>query len=325
MVLTLWVVVTITFFLSYLIPGDPARLIAGATASPEQVELVRHELGLDQPVAIQYGRYILRLLRGDLGESLQSRRGVSLDIRDYFGATLELSTCALLVTLAAGIPLGVLSAVHRDRAFDHANRLLSLSGVSLPVFWLALLMQLLFSQALDVLPLGGRIAAGSAALPHYTGLYSIDSLIAGDWARFKDVIIHLILPTICIAYPSLATVTRMVRANMLEVLQEDYLRTARAYGLPSRVIYFRHALKNAMLPTITVIGLVYGYTLGGSLLAEMIFFWPGLGRYAAFAIINSDYPAIMGVTLTIAVTYMALNLVIDLAYGLFDPRIRVRG
>jgi peptide/nickel transport system permease protein len=181
MTMTLWAVVTITFFLSYLVPGDPARLIAGATASPEQVELVRKELGLDRSVAYQYVTYLARVFRGDLGMSLQSRRAVVLDVRDYFSATLELSSFALVIALGIGVPLGVLSAVHRDSAFDHASRLFSLSGVSLPVFWLALILQLLFSQVLNILPLGGRVSTGALSFDVRTGVYLVDALAAADW------------------------------------------------------------------------------------------------------------------------------------------------
>jgi len=325
MALVLWVVTTITFFLSYVVPGDPARLIAGATASPEQVERVRHELGLDRPVSYQYVAYLNRLAHADLGQSLQSRRPVIADIRDYFGATFELSTLALLVTLVIGIPLGVLSAIYKDTFIDHVARLFSLSGISFPVFWLALLLQVLFSQVLGVLPLGGRLGTGAAVFKINTGLYLLDSLLSGNMPLFKEALRHLILPATCVAYPTLAMVTRMVRANMLEVLQQDFIRTAHSLGFPPRAVFFRYALKNAMISTITIVGLAYGYLLGGSLLAEMIFSWPGLGRYTAFAIINSDYPAVMGVTITIALSYMALNLLIDILYGIIDPRVRIQG
>lgn len=323
MLVTLWAVTTITFFLSYLVPGDPARLIAGATASHEQVARVRSELGLNRPVPVQYVSYLSRLVRGDLGQSLQTRRPVMFDIREYFAATFELSTVALILTLMVGVPLGVLSAVYRDTPFDHFCRLFSLSGVSLPVFLLAMLLQLVFCRLLGLFPLGGRVTMGAAWFE--TGLYLAESLIRGDLSRLSDVVSHLVLPTLCVAYPSLAMVTRMMRANMLEVLPQDYVRTSRAFGFPQRTVHFHYALKNALIPTVTIVGLAYGYLLGGSLMAEVIFAWPGLGRYAAFAIMNSDYSAVMGFTLAIALSYMTLNLFIDLSYGLIDPRVRYRG
>ncbi len=324
--LVLFVVTTITFSLAYLVPGDPARLVAGDKASQEQVEVVRIRLGLDRPIPVQYAMYLGRLLRGDLGRSLHSNRPVLEDIRDFFSATFELTTLAMGLTVVIGIPLGVLSAVRRGSLVDHASRLFSLAGVSLPVFWLGLLLQLAFGMALG-LPIAGRVSSRvlmDAPLQTVTGMYLIDSLLTRNWAVFRSAATHIVLPMVTLALPSLVLVTRMVRSSLLEVLVQDYIRTARAYGFPERVIMFKYALKNAMLATLTLIGLAYGYLLGGSFLVEAVFAWPGLGRYAASSIILSDYPAIMGVTLLVTLAYGLVNLAVDLCYAWIDPRVKLR-
>lgn len=326
LVLVLFIVTAITFSLAYLVPGDPARLVAGDKASQEQVARVRLELGLDRPVPVQYYLYLGRLLRGDLGRSLHSNRPVLEDVRDFFSATFELTTLAMLLALAIGVPLGVISAVRRGSAVDHASRLFSLSGVSIPVFWLGLLLQLAFGMTLG-LPIGGRVGSRvlmDAPLITRTGLYLVDSLLSGNWPVLASACQHILLPAVTLALPTLVLVTRMARSSLLEVLVQDYVRTHRACGLPERVVVYKYALKNAMLATLTIVGLGYGYMLGGSFLVETVFAWPGLGRYAVSSIINSDYPAIMGVTLLITVAYGLVNLAVDLSYAWIDPRVKLR-
>ena len=319
--LVLWVAVTITFFLAYLVPGDPARLMAGPTAPPDQVAQVRKELGLDDPLPVQYGRYLTRLLRGDLGISVHTRRPVARDLKEFFAATFELTSVAMALAILLGVPLGILSAVNRNTLSDHAGRLLALTGLSIPVFLLAMLLQLTFSVWWPLLPLGGRTATDAPVVP-LTNFYLVDAILGGNWRGLRSAVAHIVLPAVTLAYPSLSVIMRMVRASMLEVLGQDYVRTARAVGLGRRRILYHHALRNALIPTLTILGLAYGYALTGTFLVETVFSWPGLGRYAAFSIINADYPAILGVTIVAAAVYMAVNLMVDLGYVLLDPRVR---
>lgn len=321
MTLVLWVAVTITFFLAYLVPGDPARLMAGAMAPPAQVEAMRKELGLDAPVPVQYVRYLRRVVRGDLGISVHTRRPVRQDLREFFAATFELTTAAMILAVIAGVPLGILSAVRRDTMTDHIGRLVALAGVSVPVFLLGTLLQLAFSVGWPVLPLGGRVATDDPVTP-ITNLYLLDAVLRGNWAGFRSAATHLVLPALTLAYPSLSLITRMVRASMLEVIGQDYVRTARAIGLTKQRVIYRHALPNALIPTMTILALAYGYALTGTFLVENVFAWPGLGRYAAFSIINADYPAILGVTVVSALIYIMINLLVDLGYACLDPRVR---
>ena len=317
----------ITFFLSTVVPGDPVRLALGQFATHEQVEEYRRELGLDQPVYKQYAHYAGRLLQGDLGVSIHTGFPVKSDISKFFAATFELTTISMIVALLIGLPLGVLSAVYRDSLLDHAARIISLSGVSMPVFWLGLLLQLIFAVWLGVAPIGGRVSSQVSAahpLKSITGLFLIDSILTGNWPFLLDFLKHLALPAATLAYSSLVIITRMTRANMLEVLRQDYVRTADVYGLPRHKVIGKYALKNALISTVTIVGLAYGMALSGTFLVETIFSWPGLGRYAASSIINSDYPAVMGTTLLVALIYTVLNLLVDLVYTILDPRISYR-
>ncbi len=318
---------TLTFVLAYMVPGDPARLQAGTFATHEEVAQLRRELGLDKPLYVQYHLYLERLLRGDLGVSIATRRPVVQDIGDYFTATLELTTVSMIVAVVVGIPLGVMSALKKDKIADHVSRLFSLSGVSMPSFWLAMLLQLFLAANLGWFPLADRVDTNVIRyhpLIHITGLYVVDSIITGNWPVLTSTIEHMILPAMVLSYTSLAVITRMVRASMLEVLRQDYIRTATAYGLAQRVVIYKYALKNALIPAVTVAGLSYGYMLGGTFLVESIFSWPGLGRYAASSIINSDYPAILGVSLLVALAYLLVNFIVDILYALLDPRIKYR-
>jgi ABC-type dipeptide/oligopeptide/nickel transport system permease component len=315
----------ITFTISRMIPNDPARMWTGPRASAQQVEQARHELRLDKPVIEQYWYYLLSLMKGDLGVSIHTRRPVMDDIRDYFWATFELTDAAILVAIAVGIPLGVISATRKDRVIDHVTRLFSLSGVSVPIFWLGIILQLFFASWLGFLPTGGRVdpfVLSRTPIRTITGMYLLDSLLNGNWAFFESALAHMILPLIALSYASLATITRMTRSAMLEVLRQDYVRTARSKGLSERVVIYRHALRNALIPTTTVIGLTYAFMLGGDFLVETIFDWPGIGRYAVDSIVNVDFPAVAGVTLLAALIYTIVNLLVDMFYAIIDPRIK---
>ena len=311
----------ITFGLSHIIPGDPARLMAGPRASKSAVAKIREKYGLDDPLPVQYVNYVQGIFRGDLGTSFTTRRPVLDDLKRYLPATLELGLVAFTLSTLIGIPLGVISSVKRDKLRDHVARFVSISGLALPVFWLAIMAQFIFFGRLGWLPDGARIPIGTDPPPQVTGLYTIDSLLAGDWNLFRLSLTHLILPATVLAYGSLAVITRMVRGGMLEVLNQDYIRTARAKGIaPSGVIY-GHALKNAMLPTVTSLGLQIGLLLSGAFLVEIVFSWPGVGRYAVEAIQRLDYNATMATTLIIALIFVLMNLVVDILYLFLDPRI----
>jgi peptide/nickel transport system permease protein len=318
----LWGVTLITFFLSRVVPGDPARLIAGPHANAAALANIRELYGLDQPLHEQYRRYLGDLVRGDLGTSFVTRRPVTEDLRDFFPATLELALLALLVGALLGTMIGVMAAMRRGTAADFGGRLLATAGLSMPAFWLAMLFQLLFFSYLGWLPFGGRLDTGVPAPPRVTGLYTVDSLLAGRLDTFVDALEHLVLPVVTLALAELGLMARIVRTSMLEVLGEDYVRTAESKGLTPRRVLLRHALRNALLPAVTVLGLGVGLLASGVFLVETIFAWPGIGRYAYDAIRASDYNAILGVTLVVAVVYVVVNLVVDLVYLYLDPRIR---
>lgn len=315
-------VTLVTFVISQLVPGDPARLVVGPHARPEQVETIRREYGLDRPAPQQYLMYVTRLVRGDLGRSLRTSRPVLDDIKRHLPATLELAVVAIIAVVVLGLPAGILSAVRQDRALDHSSRLVSLAGVSMPIFWLGLLLQLLFYRHLRWLPSGGRFTQFTD-FPHLkSGLFVLDSVMALDAASLLICLKHLLLPVAALSFHSMAMASRMTRAAMLEVLRQDYVRTARSKGLTERIIVYRHALKNALIPIITVLGLQFGYLLGGAFLVETIFGWPGMGLYAVESIGYLDFPAIMGATLISTMMYVLINLAVDLSYGLVDPRIK---
>ncbi|MEW5721521.1 MAG: ABC transporter permease [Thermodesulfobacteriota bacterium] len=326
--LVLFGVSVITFFVARVIPGSPEAVWIGAKPTQAQLDEARRELGLDKPLVVQYLVYVSRLARGDLGISLRTRRRVSEELATRWAATFELVTVSILVALVVGLPLGVLSATHKDRPVDHLSRATSISGVAMPVFWLGLILQMLLHGEAGLFPLQGRIGSQVLVdhpLRHVTGLYLVDALVTGNWPAFVSASIHLVLPTLTLSFASLAVVTRMSRSSMLEVLREDYIQTAWAYGVSRAAVLYRYALKNALIPTVTVVGLSYGLLLGGSFMVESIFDWPGLGRYAVLSLTTNDFPAIMGVTILFAGTYIALNTAVDLIYYLLDPRIKTPG
>jgi peptide/nickel transport system permease protein len=312
----------LTFAISHVVPGDPARLAAGPDANPAMIETIRVKYGLDQPLGVQFARYLGGLAAGDLGESLRSRNAVRDDLARYFPNTFELVTLALLLAVALGVPLGMLSAAYKDRWIDHGARVVSVSAVALPAFWLGLMLQLLLALYLGWLPLGGRLAL-TATLPEpITRLLLVDALLRGEWRTLGDALRHAVLPVVTLAAPALASIVRVNRAEMLEALQQDYIMTARAQGFSGYRVATRYALRNAMIPTLTMIGLRYGWMLGGTVLVETVFDWPGIGLYAVNAAVSSDFQPIMGVTLLIGLNFMLVNLLVDLAYGWIDPRIR---
>jgi peptide/nickel transport system permease protein len=314
----------LTFILSHVVPGDPARLVAGPHAGPAQLAATRHAFGLDQPVWRQYFTYMGNLLHGDLGTSLHTQHPVRDDLGAFLPATIELTLAAMFLTILIGIPLGVLAAVHQDRWIDTVTRLFSISGVSIPVFWLALMLQFLFYYRLGWVPAGSRLDTGVQPPSHLTGLYTADSLLTGNPSLFVDALRHILLPALVLSYGSLAVVSRMMRASMVDVMRRDYIRTARAKGVRGQTILWRHALRNALLPTVTVAGLQTGYLLSGALLVEAVFSWSGIGLYAVQSVVASDFNAIMGVTLAIAAMFIVINLLVDILYAVVDPRIHYR-
>jgi dipeptide transport system permease protein len=312
----------LAFFLIRLVPGDPIETMAGERGvDPVRHEALRKELGLDQPLLIQYGIYIGRVLQGDLGKSIVTRESVISEFTALFPATIELALCAIFIALAIGLPAGIIAAVKRNSLFDHGVMGLSLTGYSMPIFWWGLLLILLFSVQLGITPVSGRIAVQYYVEP-VTGFLTVDSLLAGDFDAFKSALSHLVLPAIVLGTVPLAVIARMTRSAMLEVLGEDYIRTARAKGMaPLRVVAL-HALRNALVPVITVIGLQVGVLFTGAILTETIFSWPGVGKWLIEAISRRDYPILQGGTLLIGVVVMSVNLLVDLLYGLINPRIR---
>jgi peptide/nickel transport system permease protein len=313
----------ITFALTQLVPVDPAVTALGQNAREDQIQAFRREYGLDLPPQEQYLRYMGRLLRGDLGISIRTRRPVASDLRDFLPATIELSLASMVVTLVLGISLGIISALNRNRLADALARAFALIGGSLPIFFLGLLALALFYSKLRWLPGPGRLDATITPPARVTGLFTVDSLLAGNWPVFQNAVRHLILPAITLGYFSTAVLLRMTRSAMLDALGQDYVRTARAKGLAERLVVIRHALRNAFLPVLTTIGITFGSLLSGAVLTETIFGWPGLGRYATASAVSLDFPAVMGVTLVAAVVYPVVNTLVDIGYRLIDPRVEV--
>lgn len=314
----------ITFVLSQLVPVDPAASALGSNAREEQIQAFRQQYGLDRPPLEQYLGYMQRLLHGDLGLSIRTRRPIIDDLHDFLPATLELSMAAMVVTLLLGISLGMVASVRRNSWVDGLARIFALLGGSLPIFFVGLLALAIFYSKLRWLPGPGRLDATLTPPPRVTGLFLVDSLIIGDMALFRNALAHLILPALTLGYYSTAVVLRMTRSAMLEVLSQDYIRTARAKGLQDRVVLLDHALKNAMIPILTTIGIVFGSLLSGAVLTETVFGWPGLGRYATASAVSLDFPAVMGVTLVSAILYPVINTLVDIGYHMLDPRVEIK-
>ncbi|HMH48954.1 MAG TPA: ABC transporter permease, partial [Candidatus Acidoferrum sp.] len=289
----------LTFAISHVMPGDPARLAAGPDANESMVRTLRAKYGLDRPLGVQFARYLGGVARGDLGQSLRSRNAVLDDLVRYFPNTFELVTSALLLAVAIGVPLGMLSAVYQNTWIDHVTRVVSVSGVALPAFWLGLMLQLLIALQLGWLPLGGRLGLTAAPPAPITHLLFVDALLRGEWRTFADAAAHAVLPVVTLCFPALASILRVNRAEMLETLRQDYIVTARAQGFSGFRVVTRYALRNAMIPTLAMVGLRYGWMLGGTILVETVFDWPGIGLYAVNSAVSSDFQPIMGVTLLI--------------------------
>ncbi|MCW8165021.1 ABC transporter permease [Verminephrobacter aporrectodeae subsp. tuberculatae] len=315
----------ITFTISHVAPGDPARLAAGPNATEAMVQTIRAEYGMDQPVLAQFGNYLGGVLRGDLGRSITTTRPVFQDLLRYFPATLELVCFAILMAIVGGLTLGTVAAATQNRWPDHLIRLLSTSGVAFPMFSLGLLLKYLFAQHMEWLPLGGRLDMLSTPPESITGFHTIDSLLSGDGETFASALRYMLLPALALAFPALASIVRVNRAEMLEVLCQDYIVAARAHGVAAWRVIAKYALRNAMLPTLAMIGLRFGWMLGGTVLVESVFDWPGIGLYAVQATMNSDFQPIMGVTLVLGASFMLTNFVIDVVYGMLDPRVRHPG
>jgi len=323
-VLVLFSVSVITFAIARIVPSDPAALWVGPRPTQEQIAQARHDLGLDRPLYVQYLRYVDDLVHGNLGVSVKTHQPILRDLKTYLPATLELVLFGMVMAITIGIPLGVLSGAKRNSLLDHGSRLVAIAGVSMPTFWLGLLLQLLFFGRLGLLPLGGRVDRSItlySPVQQITGFYLIDTVITANWVALKDTLIHLILPAFTLATYAIGLTIRMTRSTMIEVLEEKYIVAARAAGLPERTILFKLALKNAIVPTLTVLGLSFVYSLTGAILVEVIFSWPGLGTYVTNAILNVDFPVIMAVTLVVTVFYVFINLFLDLLQAALDPRV----
>lgn len=311
-------VLTLTFVITNVIPADPAALLAGEGASNAQVQELRAELGLDQPLPIQLARYLGRLAQGDLGSSLFTARPVVEDLFARLPATIELSAAALLLSILVGIPVGVLSAVHRNSLLDHAVRVVTVSGFAIANFWLAIILQLVFVMALAWLPLSGRLSG--AAPTDITGMFLVDSLLTLDFAAFVDALAHIALPAITLAFPVTATIARFTRAGVLDSLARPSVQYADAMGLPPSVIVWKYVLRGALTSVVTQIGLITGALLGGSVVIEAIFDWPGLGYYTVNSIIMSDYNAVLAATIWIAAIYVIVSMLVDVAHHVIDRR-----
>jgi peptide/nickel transport system permease protein len=317
----------ITFFIARVIPSDPAAAWVGSHPTPDQIAKARVQLGLDLPLWEQYLRFMKDLLHGNFGISVRSHQPILNDIKIYLPATLELVVAALIIAIIIGIPFGVLSGAKKGSWLDHLTRLVAVAGVSLPVFWLGLILQLVFFSRLGILPIGGRVS-NEVALYHpiqvHTGFYLVDSLITGNWYGFRDAFMHILLPAFALAAFDIGLIIRMTRSSMVEVLSEKYILAARAAGISERTVLFILALKNAIIPTITVVGLSFVYSLTGAILVELIFSWPGLGSYVTSAVLSIDFPVIVSVTLVVTVFYVIINLILDLVQAALDPRITLQ-
>ena len=322
MVFVLFGVMTIIFFIAHVLPADPVAAMLGGQAPPELIQKARAKWNLDKPLYDQYTIYVWRLFHGDLGISIATGDPVTQDLIQFFPATFELATAATILSIIFGIPLGIISAVKSNRIEDHLSRVFALSGISMPVFWLALLLLLLFYYLLNWFPGGGQLPIYMSRPPRVTGLITIDSLIAGRLDAFVSALRHLAMPALVLSFYGVAAISRITRSSMLDVLREDYINTARAKGLREVTVVIKHALKNAMLPVSTIVGITYGRLLEGSVITETIFSWPGLGRYAVHAFLSVDFPAVIGSTILIAALYSFTNLVVDISYAYLNPRVR---
>lgn len=312
----------LVFMLTNLLPGDPVRMQAGLHAPEEVIQQLREKLGLNKPLLVQYGRYLSRIFRGDLGISLRTRRPVLDDLKRRFPATLELTAIAFLFSLIGGILMGMLAAVKYGRPIDHISRLIALGGVAVPAFWLGIMMQLVFFFWLRILPSSGQIGQYITPPTHVTGMYVVDALITGNWTALGSSLAHLVMPAVVLSLGELALISRTVRSSILDVMSLDYVQTARSKGIRERTVIFKHVLRNALIPVVTMSGMNLAVLLGGAVLVETVFTWPGMGLYVTQSILALDFPAVTGFTLLIGVIVQFLNLFVDVSYVFLDPRIR---
>jgi peptide/nickel transport system permease protein len=311
----------LVFVIGRVLPGDPVGLAAGPFATAEQRAQIAADYGLDQPLPVQYATYVAGVFEGDFGRSLVTRRPVAEDLMLYLPATLELVFMSLLLAVVVAIPLGLIAGATANRAPDAVISTTTVAAMSMPQFFLGLLLQLAFGMALSWLPLSGRLPFTVAPPPLATGLYTVDSLLAGQWQTFWLSLQHLALPAVTMALAPIATITRVMRASTIEVLQQDYVRNARALGLGPGIILFKYVLKNAASATLTMIGLYVGWMLGSTVLVEKVFDWPGIGLYATNAILGQDFNPVIAVTLVIGVIFILANLVVDILYGILNPKV----
>lgn len=315
---TLLGLLVITFTISHIIPADPIAFIAGDNATAEQIAALKAKFGVDKPLHVQLWNYILGVFQGDFGLSLYTQRPIADDLLARLPATLELAFVAILLSAVVGIPLGVLAAVNRNSMLDHILRVFTVSGLAIAAFWLAILLQLLFAMEWRITPLQGRIDGWGP--DEVTGFFLIDSAIAGDWEVFWSAAHHIILPAITLAFPAMATVMRFTRAGVLDAINSNYVDYQQAMGVPRRVVIWRYVLRNALIGTVTQLGLIFGNLIANAVVVEAVFDWPGLGLYAVNSILQSDYNAIMGFTLTMGCVFIIANLLVDITHGLIDPR-----
>ena len=315
---TLLGLLAITFTISHIIPADPIAFIAGDNASAEQIAALKAKFGVDKPVPVQLWNYVVGVVQGDFGVSLYTQRPIADDLVSRLPATLELAFVSILLSAVIGIPLGVLAAVDRNSWLDHALRVFTVSGLAIAAFWLAILFQLLFAMEWGVTPLQGRID-GWGPDP-VTGFFLIDSAWTGDWEAFRSAAHHMVLPAVTLAFPAMATVMRFTRAGVLDAINSNYVDYQNAMGVPRRVVIWRYVLRNALIGTVTQLGLIFGNLIANAVVVEAVFDWPGLGLYAVNSILQSDYNAIMGFTLVMGAVFIIANLLVDIVHGLIDPR-----
>jgi peptide/nickel transport system permease protein len=313
----------IIFLIMHFAPGDPAALFLGQMVTPEDLEKVRREMGLDDPLHIQYLRFLKEAVKGDLGISYYTKQSVLSELLRLFPATVELAIASMVIALLIGISAGVISALKQNSIFDNVSMVVALGGVSMPVFWVGLILMWVFSFKLGWTPISGRLAV-QIDLKQITGLFVIDSIITGNIAALRDSLRHLILPALSLATISMGIIARFTRSSMLEVIRQDYIRTARAKGVSEALVIFKHAFKNALIPVVTVVGLQFGLLLGGAVVTETVFSWPGIGNVIIVSILRRDYPMVQGALILLALLYVIINLLVDVSYSYLDPRIRYR-
>ncbi|PRX16655.1 peptide/nickel transport system permease protein [Orenia metallireducens] len=308
------------FLMIHLIPGDPAKIMLGERATADDVARLREQMGLNDPLYQQYLRFMKDLLKGDLGRSVFSNEKITTELFERYPATIELTIASMLVAVLVGVPVGIISATKKYSIIDYLTMTGALVGVSMPIFWLGLMVIWLFAFKLGWFPPSARLSVG-VDLHNITNFYVLDSILTGNWIALKDSLYHLILPSFSLATIPMAIIARMTRSSMLEVLSKDYIKTAYAKGLSQKVVIYKHALRNALIPIVTVIGLQFGLLLGGAVLTETIFSWPGVGKYSVTAILSRDFPAVQGSVLALSTTFVLVNLMVDLLYGIIDPKI----